>query len=248
MVPWLAPDEAFPDVSQALDADSPAPGLLAVSEDLTPERLETAYRHGIFPWYSAEQPVLWWSTDPRMVLRPSALKISHSLRKTLQQVVDDLAWEIRTDFDFTATMQACAAVPREGQNGTWITPAIIAAYSALHRQGKAHSVETFYAGERVGGLYGVCLGRMFYGESMFATRRDASKIALAALCAYLVQQNVAMIDCQQETAHLASLGASPIPRATFIQHIKAAVGAPSIAPWQFDKQILQAHFTSPFLR
>lgn len=238
MITWLDPHDPFPPVERALGPASDAPGLLAASRDLTPQRLLLAYRQGIFPWYSDGQPVLWWSADPRMVLRPEAFAVSLSLRKTLRRVLRDPAWEIRVDDDFVAVMRACAMTPRDGQLGTWITDEIVDAYSVLHRAGLAHSVETWYQGARVGGLYGVALGRMFYGESMFAHRTDASKIALAALCAFLAQHAVAMIDCQQETEHLASLGARPIPRADFVAHVKTASASPDINPWRFDKSVL----------
>jgi len=238
MITWLDPQDPFPPVERALGRTSDAPGLLAASRDLTPQRLMLAYRQGIFPWYSEGQPVLWWSTDPRMVLSPRALKVSVSLRKTLRHVLRDPDWEIRVDDDFIAVMRACAMTPRDGQLGTWITDDIIAAYGGLHSVGLAHSVETWHRGKRVGGLYGVALGRMFYGESMFAHRTDASKIALAALCAFLDRNGVAMIDCQQETDHLASLGAQPIARAEFIAHVRTATAEPDIVPWHFDKSEL----------
>ncbi len=238
MITWLDPQDPFPPVERALGQASDAPGLLAASRDLTPQRLLLAYRQGIFPWYSEGQPVLWWSTDPRMVLAPQSLKISLSFRKTLRRVLRDPDWEIRVDHDFEAVMRACAMTPRDGQLGTWITDEIVAAYSALHRNGLAHSVETWYRGQRVGGLYGVALGRMFYGESMFAHRTDASKIALAALCGFLAFHGVTMIDCQQETDHLASLGAEPIPRADFVAHVRTAASQPAIDPWRFDKSAL----------
>lgn len=238
MITWLDPQDPFPPVERALGQASDAPGLLAASRDLTPQRLLLAYRQGIFPWYSEGQPVLWWSTDPRMVLAPQSLKISLSFRKTLRRVLRDPDWEIRVDHDFEAVMRACAMTPRDGQLGTWITDEIVAAYSALHRNGLAHSVETWYRGHRVGGLYGVALGRMFYGESMFAHRTDASKIALAALCGFLAFHGVTMIDCQQETDHLASLGAEPIPRADFVAHVRTAASQPAIDPWRFDKSAL----------
>ena len=238
MITWLDPQDPFPPVERALGQASDAPGLLAASRDLTPQRLLLAYRQGIFPWYSEGQPVLWWSTDPRMVLAPQLLKISLSFRKTLRRVLRDPDWEIRVDHDFEAVMRACAMTPRDGQLGTWITDEIVAAYSALHRNGLAHSVETWYRGQRVGGLYGVALGRMFYGESMFAHRTDASKIALAALCGFLESHGVTMIDCQQETDHLASLGAEPIPRADFVAHVRTAASQPAIDPWRFDKSAL----------
>lgn len=237
MIPWLAPIDPFPPLRHALGAGSDAPGLLAASADLTPARLETAYRGGIFPWYSAGQPVLWWSPDPRMILRPAGFKVSPSLRKTLKTVQRDPRWEVRIDVDFRAVMAACADAPRDGQNGTWITPSVIAAYDALHAKGLAHSVETWYDGERVGALYGVAIGAMFYGESMFARRADASKIALAALCAHLRRHAVELIDCQQNTAHLARLGGVEIARATFVRHLEKACAEPAI-PWYFDKQVL----------
>ncbi|WP_137924413.1 leucyl/phenylalanyl-tRNA--protein transferase [Cupriavidus sp. 2SB] len=242
MITWLDPQDPFPPVEHALGATSDAPGLLAASRDLTPQRLLLAYRQGIFPWYSDGQPVLWWSTDPRMILVPAALKISPSLRKTLRRVLRDPDWEIRVDDNFVAVMRACAMTPRDGQLGTWITDEIVSAYSALHRGSRAHSVETWYQGERVGGLYGVALGRMFYGESMFAHRTDASKIALAALCGFLANHGVTMIDCQQETDHLASLGAQPIPRGEFVAHVRQATAASDIQPWRFDKTAL-THWT-----
>ncbi|QET01380.1 MULTISPECIES: leucyl/phenylalanyl-tRNA--protein transferase [Cupriavidus] len=241
MITWLDPQDPFPPVERALGPASDAPGLLAASRDLSPQRLLLAYRQGIFPWYSEGQPVLWWSTDPRMVLAPAALRVSSTLRKTLRRVLRDPAWEIRVDADFVAVMRACAMTPRDGQFGTWITDEIVAAYSALYRNGLAHSVEAWYEGKRVGGLYGVALGRMFYGESMFAHRTDASKIALAALCAFLVGHGVALVDCQQETEHLASLGASPIAREAFLAHVRAAAALPEIPDWRFDKSVL-AHW------
>jgi leucyl/phenylalanyl-tRNA--protein transferase len=239
MITWLDPHDPFPPVELALGGDSDAPGLLAASRELSPQRLLLAYRQGIFPWYAEGQPVLWWSTDPRMVLAPGALKVSATFRKTLKRVLRDEDWEIRVDDDFVEVMETCAAAPREGQHGTWITADIVDAYAALHRGGMAHSVESWYRGERVGGLYGVALGTMFYGESMFAQRTDASKIALAALCAFLAGHGVAMIDCQQETDHLASLGAAPIPRAEFVSHVRVAAAQPAIVPWRFDKSVLE---------
>jgi leucyl/phenylalanyl-tRNA--protein transferase len=237
MIPWLSSIDAFPPLHRALGADTDAPGLLAASAELSAQRLEKAYRSGIFPWYSAGQPVLWWSPDPRMVLPPSRFKVSASLRKTLKQVLRDERWQIRIDVDFAATMHACAHAPREGQNGTWITPMIVDAYGALHAKGLAHSVETWYAGECVGGLYGVSIGKMFFGESMFARRTDASKIALAALCAHLRRQEVALIDCQQNTQHLSRLGGFELPRSTFITHLEHAITCAPIT-WPFDKSVL----------
>ncbi|KAA1000575.1 leucyl/phenylalanyl-tRNA--protein transferase [Paraburkholderia panacisoli] len=237
MVPWLGTDDPFPPVERALGAASGAPGLLAASGDLLPSRLIDAYRRGIFPWYSDGQPVLWWSPDPRMILCPAEFKLSPSLRKTLKRVLRDDAWEIRVDHDFAAVMRACAQAPRRGQRGTWITADVVEAYSSLHRLGDAHSIESWFEGERVGGLYGVSFGKMFFGESMFAHATDASKIALAALVGHLRRHKIEMIDCQQNTSHLASLGGREIARKAFIAHVRASVDAPPI-PWRFDKTAL----------
>jgi len=237
MLPWLDETTPFPPVERALGAGSGAAGLLAASYDLSFARLLSAYRQGIFPWYSEGQPVLWWSPDPRMVLAPHQFKISDSLRKTLRRVVRDPAWEIRVDAGFSEVMHACADVRRRGQDGTWISAEIIAAYSAMHDAGYAHSVETWYDGTRVGGLYGIGIGRMVYGESMFAQRTDASKIALAALVAQARRHQVEMIDCQQNTAHLASLGGHEISRSQFLQHLRRATDESPLS-WQFDKTVL----------
>ncbi|SAK70084.1 leucyl/phenylalanyl-tRNA--protein transferase [Caballeronia catudaia] len=237
MVPWLADDDPFPPVERALGASSGAPGLLAASADLLPSRLVDAYGRGIFPWYSDGQPVLWWSPDPRMVLYPAEFKVSDSLRKTLKRVVREAAWEVRVDDDFAAVMRACAETPRNGQRGTWITPDIVDAYTTLHHAGSAHSIETWRDGVRVGGLYGVSFGRMFFGESMFARETDASKIALAALVGHLRRNQIEMIDCQQNTSHLASLGGREIARRAFVAHLRGATAQPAIG-WRFDKTVL----------
>jgi leucyl/phenylalanyl-tRNA--protein transferase len=233
MIPWLDTSSPFPDVSEALTLE--APGLLAAGADLSPARLLSAYRHGIFPWFSEGQPILWWSTDPRMVLMTENLHLSSSLRKTLRKVErsrhGDRRWEIRFDSDFSAVMRGCAA-PRDDGPGTWISDDIIDGYSGLHKLGYAHSSEAWLDGKLVGACYGVCIGRMFYGESMFARVTDGSKIALAYLVAFLRSQGVAMIDCQQETGHLASLGAAPITRAAFLAHLGRAIDEPAIAHWQ----------------
>ncbi|WP_338849504.1 leucyl/phenylalanyl-tRNA--protein transferase [Massilia sp. W12] len=233
---WIDEDQPLPPPEAALGHDTDAPGLLAITRSLDAARLQQAYLQGIFPWYGENMPVLWWSTDPRMVLYTSEFKISPSLQKTLRKVARDTRWEVRMDHDFAAVMRACAA-PREGHDGTWINQDIIAGYCALHAQGMAHSVETWFDGELVGGAYGVALGRMFYGESMFARKSDASKIALAHLVDFLQKHDVKMIDCQQETAHLASLGARPIARAEFLQHLRAAVQLAPIAEWRLPSHI-----------
>lgn len=231
MIPWLDADTPFPAVDTAQGPGSGAPGLLAAGADLSPQRLLDAYRRGIFPWYSDAQPILWWSTDPRMVLYTAEFKPSHSLQRRLKQCRKDARWEVRFDSAFGEVIRACAA-PRADGAGTWIGPAIIAAYTALHRQGYAHSSEIWHDGELVGGAYGVCIGRMFYGESMFARVSDASKMALAHLVFFLREQGVELLDCQQETAHLASLGARPISRAEFCAWIGQATRMPAILDWK----------------
>jgi leucyl/phenylalanyl-tRNA--protein transferase len=208
MIPWLPPEPEFPALAKALTEPN---GLLAAGGDLGPQRLLAAYRRGIFPWFSAGDPILWWSPDPRMVLLPDELKISRSLAKTLRNG----NYQVRVDTAFDDVIRACAGRPRAGQPGTWITDEMQKAYCQLHRLGHAHSVETWIDGVLAGGLYGIAIGRAFYGESMFADRRDASKIALAHLCAYLKQRGFGIIDCQMETRHLASLGARPIARRDF---------------------------------
>ena len=202
----------FPPVDTAL---SEPDGLLAAGGDLSPERILAAYRQGIFPWYSAGDPILWWSPDPRMVLRPRQLRITRSLAKTLR----NKPYAVTLDCRFADVVEACATTPRPGQPGTWITSEMRAAYRRLHELGHAHSVEVTVAGELVGGLYGIALGRAFFGESMFAHQRDASKIALAHLCRYLAGREFGIIDCQMQTAHLASLGATAIPRRAFIAEL-----------------------------
>jgi leucyl/phenylalanyl-tRNA--protein transferase len=235
MIPWLDENEEFPDVVNALTEAEGAAGLLAAGADLSPKRLLMAYRKGIFPWFSDGQPVLWWSTDPRMVLFVDDFRISSSLKKKLKKIdasiVGNGSWQIRFDSAFETVMRACAA-PRSGENGTWISDEIISGYVGLHKLGYAHSSEVWLDGELVGGAYGVSIGKMFYGESMFARVTDASKIALAYLIRFLKSQGVSMIDCQQETAHLASLGAVPIPRVEFISRLKPAIDAPQIRDWK----------------
>jgi leucyl/phenylalanyl-tRNA--protein transferase len=224
MIPWLEPGDPFPPVEAALTRPN---GLLAAGADLTAERLLVAYRRGIFPWYSQGEPVLWWSPDPRMVLFTGEFRIARSLRKRLRAAARGELGELRVDTAFEAVMRACAE-PRPGQDGTWITGPMLQAYAELHRRGHAHSIELWCDGRLAGGLYGVAIGRMFYGESMFARSPDASKIALAALVRILLSEGVAMIDCQQNTRHLASLGAREIPRADFVAHVVQATRQPPI--------------------
>jgi leucyl/phenylalanyl-tRNA--protein transferase len=235
LIPWLEADDPFPDISTAFTEQDGAPGLLAAGGDLSPGRLLEAYRQGIFPWFSEGQPILWWSTDPRMVLFTERFTISQSLKKTLKKMhrssVTDGRWQIRFDSAFEQVMRACAE-PRKNGPGTWITEEIIAGYTALHQMGFAHSSEVWLDGELVGGAYGVSIGRMFYGESMFARVTDASKVALAYLVRFLHENGVRMIDCQQETSHLASLGAIPISRPLFIKKLKEAIQQPQIEVWK----------------
>ncbi len=235
MIPWLHADTPFPDVSQAMtEKDGPA-GLLAAGADLSPARLLMAYERGIFPWFSEGQPILWWSTDPRMVLYTEEFVVSHSLKKKLKQVARSMReggrWQVRFDSAFDAVMRACAEPRRDG-DGTSITDDIVKGYTALHRQGHAHSSELWFEGELVGGAYGVAIGRMFYGESMFARVTDASKVALAYLVAFLHAQGVPMLDCQQQTGHLSSLGARPIARSLFMEQLKEATAQAEIDAWQ----------------
>lgn len=239
MIPWLEADTPFPAVSLALTEADGAAGLLAAGADLSPERLLDAYRRGIFPWFSEGQPILWWSPDPRMVLLTDQFHPSTSLRKMLKKIDKsmrgDRHWDVRFDTQFKTVMQACAAPRQEDDGktaGTWINQQIIEGYSALHQRGFAHSCELWRDGELVAGAYGVSIGRMFYGESMFTRVTDGSKVALAYLAHFLQQNGVAMIDCQQQTAHLASLGAAPIPRAEFLSHLSAAINEPPIPVWQ----------------
>ena len=231
MIDWL--DEAsleFPPSDRALGLETDAPGLLAAGGTLTPERLQAAYCRGIFPWYGPGQPPLWWAPDPRMVLQTAGFQLSRSLRKTVQRFAATKGCEIRIDHDRAAVLAACAAAPREGQSGTWIVPELQAAYLAWPA---LHSVETWMDGELVGGLYGVNLGRMFFGESMFMRRTDASKIALAALICLCREFGIPWIDCQQNTPHLASLGAAEVPRNVFEAHLAAHVSEPSPGPWTY---------------
>jgi leucyl/phenylalanyl-tRNA---protein transferase len=230
---WLQTGDPFPPVDTALEEPN---GLLCAGLELTATRVLSAYERGIFPWYNDGQPVLWWSPDPRMVLRPSDFKLHRSLRKTLR----NSRYEIRVDTRFVEVMQGCAE-PRPEQDGTWITDAIIGAYSELHRAGFAHCVECWIDGELAGGLYGIALGRAFFGESMFMRRTDASKIAFAHLATQLRRWDFELIDCQQETVHLASFGAKPIARKQFISELARLVhsnaNVPRTGNWVFDDDL-----------
>lgn len=221
MIPWLDQDSPFPPLEQALVEPN---GLLCAGGDLSPQRILAAYRRGIFPWFSAGQPILWWSPNPRMVLLPREFKIARSLRRVLRAG----AYEVRLDSAFAQVIAACAETPRAGQAGTWITQEMQAAYRRLFALGYAHSVETWMNGQLVGGLYGLAIGRMFYGESMFSRCSDASKIALAHLVRFLEAHEFGMIDCQMNTTHLASLGAREIPRGDFIGRLREFVAMETV--------------------
>jgi len=206
-------------------------GLLAVGGDLRPERLLEAYRRGIFPWYAQGDPILWFCPDPRYVIRPKEVRVSHSLVKTLRRGV----YEIRSDTAFDRVVAQCAQVPRPRQEGTWITDEMRDAYSSLHRLGYAHSVEAWAAGNLVGGLYGVSLGKCFFGESMFSLRPDASKVAFVTLARQLARWGIELIDCQVYTDHLARFGARPWPRRSFLETIANLVQAPTRrGNWSFS--------------
>jgi leucyl/phenylalanyl-tRNA---protein transferase len=236
MITWLNPGDAFPHASTALVDPN---GLVCAGLELTAERVLAAYERGIFPWYSEGQPVLWWSPDPRMVLLPENFKLHRSLKKVLRRT----EYEIRVDENFEDVMRGCAEL-RPDQGGTWITDSIIAAYSDLHRAGLAHCVECWIDGELVGGLYGIALGKVFFGESMFMRRTDASKIAFAHLVTQLAQWGFELIDCQQETEHLASFGAQPISRENFLQALKRLIHSDALVPrtgrWQIEVNLRQA--------
>ncbi len=221
-LPWLEPGDALPDPASAWGDADPVPGLLAAGGALDVDTLVQAYSHCVFPWFSEDQPILWWSPDPRMVLQVAEFKLHRSLRKTLARFAQTPGCEVRIDRDFSAVIEACSQSPRTGQSGTWIVPDMVNAYMALHRAGHAHSVETWIDGKLAGGLYCVGLGRAVFGESMFTRRPDASKIALAALVCLCRRFQVRMIDCQQNTSHLASLGAREMSRASFVAHVAKA--------------------------
>jgi leucyl/phenylalanyl-tRNA---protein transferase len=223
LIPWLRPGDpatAFPPVDAALtDPD----GLLCAGGDLSAERLLAAYRRGIFPWFSEGQPILWWSPDPRTVLYPSEFKVSRSLGKTLR----NRGFVVTLDQEFATVMERCAD-PALRPEGTWISPQMRTAYERLHELGHAHSLETWDGERLVGGLYGVALGRAFFGESMFSVERDASKVALHALARLMLERGGRLIDCQVASAHLDSLGARSIPRRQFVRELAEAI--PDLRP------------------
>ncbi|MGE0071759.1 MAG: leucyl/phenylalanyl-tRNA--protein transferase [Thiomonas sp.] len=229
----LAPGDDFPPVSQALPALSPFPGLLAAGGRLDAATLERAYRRGIFPWFGPGEPILWWSTDPRMVLQPQCLRVTRSLKQSARRLLRNPAVRLRIDTAFPSVMQQCGA--QRAASGTWITPEMLRAYTALHARGLAHSFELWEHDTLKAGLYGVCIGRMFYGESMFTTIADGSKTLLMALCGFCLRNDIALIDCQQQTAFLAQMGAGPIPRTDFIHRVEQATQRPPVPSWQYDE-------------
>ena len=246
---WVEPHSPLPDPAE-VRPDAAYPGLIAAGLDLSTTRLFEAYSKGIFPWFSEGEPVLWWSPNPRMCLKPGAFKLHRSLRKRIQNGLREGALEIRVDADFDKVIHHCATQQRTGQNGTWIVPPMIEAYRALHREGYVHSVTTHWEGELIGGLYAVNIGHSVFGESMFTLKPDGSKIALGALVALALRESVPLIDCQQETTHLGTLGAAPIPRAKFLETLRSATQAPAMT-WEFNASTwltldhrLSAHNTS----
>lgn len=230
---WLESGQKFPAVSQAWGTGSPAPGLLCAGNDLSTETLKRAYSNGIFPWYSEGQPVLWWSPEPRMVLYADEFRLHSSFKKTLKKFAQTPTCEIRIDSAFETVICACSSSSRDGQRGTWILPEMIDAYIEFHRAGFAHSIETWIDGQLIGGLYCIGIGKAIFGESMFHRATDGSKIALAALVSMCRHHRIPLIDCQQNTPHLASLGAREISRLTFIESLD--VHTLMIGPaWEFE--------------
>ena len=215
MIPWITRGARFPSPNTALIEPD---GLLCAGGDLKPETIINAYAQGIYPWFSNGQPILWWTPDPRMVLFPDEFVISKSLAKTMRQQ----KFDVKFDTAFRDVIEGCAA-PREADGGTWIVEEIQDAYTALHKMGHAHSAESWRDGVLVGGLYGVAIGRVFFGESMFARETDASKVAFASLVQKLTRDGFKIIDCQQQTKHLASFGARPISRADFLAKLQSCI-------------------------
>ena len=228
VIPFLGPDDPFPSVDDALQEPN---GLLAAGADLSPARLLDAYSEGIFPWFGETDPILWWSPDPRMVLRVSDVHVSRSLGK----VIRSGRFTVTMDTAFSAVVRGCAEARRD-REGTWITAEMQEAYARLAELGHAHSVEAWLDGALAGGLYGVAVGRMFFGESMFTRVTDASKVALIQLARQLEKWRMPMVDCQMSTAHLASLGARDIRRTDFVREVRYLVRQPAVAPpWRLDR-------------
>ncbi len=232
-IPWIDESDPLPPaLSACMDEASGMKGLVAAGGGLSVQRLLEAYSQGMFPWYSEGQPILWWSPSPRMVLEVENFKLHRSLRKTLQKFAQLPSSHVTFDKAFDRVIAHCSEFKRQGQNGTWILQDMVRAYQALHRAGFAHSVETWIDGELVGGLYCVSIGKAIFGESMFALQTDASKIALSALVAFAKQNEIRWIDCQQNTRHLASLGAHEIAQADFLHAVNKAV-TQTAPTWEF---------------
>ncbi|MFK7957530.1 MAG: leucyl/phenylalanyl-tRNA--protein transferase [Lysobacterales bacterium] len=235
MIPWLSPGQPFPPVEEAFVRPN---GLLAAGADLQPETLINAYAQGIFPWYSPGEPILWWSPDPRLIIRPANVHISRRMRRTLKQ-----PFAVTLDRCFADVIDACAA-PREGEteqdSGTWITPEMRQAYINLHQLGHAHSLEVWRDDRLVGGIYGIAVGKAFFGESMFRRARDCSKVALICLCQWLQHHEFALLDCQVESSHLLSMGASTVSRDLFCQEVRELSRHPGlVGNWQSQARPIQ---------
>jgi leucyl/phenylalanyl-tRNA--protein transferase len=235
----LSAQQPFPaDIATLKDDHDDYPGLVAAGGDLSVPRLITAYENGLYPWFSEGQPILWWSPDPRMVLKVAHFKLRRSLKKRIAALLREPGLQLRVDGAFAEVVRRCAVALREGQSGTWITQSIQDAYTALHQAGYAHSFELWLDGELQAGLYGVNLGRMFYGESMFTQVSDGSKACLFALVNACRARGIEWIDCQQDTAHLASLGAAPVPKPEFVQHLRRVTAMQAPEDWAYDESHL----------
>ena len=244
-IPWIDESDPLPPaLSACMDEASGMKGLVAAGGGLAVQRLLEAYSQGMFPWYSEGQPILWWSPSPRMVLEVENFKLHRSLRKTLQKFAQLPSSHVTFDKAFDRVIAHCSEFKRQGQNGTWILQDMVRAYQALHRAGFAHSVETWIDGELVGGLYCVSIGKAIFGESMFALQTDASKIALSALVAFAKQNEIRWIDCQQNTRHLASLGAHEIAQADFLHAVNKAV-TQTAPTWEFLPLYWKNLFSTP---
>jgi len=236
-ITWISgadPPQAFPPLERACGEPD---GLLAAGGDLSAERLLYAYRHGIFPWYEEGQPILWWSPDPRCILLPADFHVSRSLRRKLPKA----RLEVSFNAAFEQVIDACARA-RIGQSGTWITPDMMQSYQQLHRSGWAHSVDIWMDDQLIGGLYGIAIGKAFFGESMFSRGCDASKVAMMALCQLLVEQDFTVLDCQVASPHLTTLGALPLPRAEFARLLRVACSPPGRAKFWPDRRIGATEF------
>ncbi len=235
MIPWLNLNSPFPNLDSALTLKDGAPGLLAAGADLSPNRLIDAYSKGIFPWFNNNQPILWWSTDPRFILNTQEFKISGSLKKSIKKIEKNILkeneWQIKFNSDFLSVITACAE-PRKGVSGSWINSKIIEAYFELHKLGYAHSIELWFNKKLLSGVYGICIGRIFFGESMFTKINNGSKVTLSYLVHFLKSEGVKIIDCQQETNHLRNMGGKLITRKNFVSILKEAIELPAITTWK----------------